>query len=155
MQTYANLVDLVKSFPTSIYLQKSASIQPRTSPSKFGGNFNSIFIRLLIDAAPLQVLQASEEVVENGKNMDLGQEDWSAGKLLEIRITDFQDHVEFIELFGGLRYDEVVEANDRRVLQLRQDSNLPKNALAIYEVLEHAGASLDRHEALRLLVESL
>ena len=27
-------VDLVKSFPTSIYLQKSASIQPRTSLSK-------------------------------------------------------------------------------------------------------------------------
>ena len=29
-------VDLVKSFPTSIYLQKSASIQPRTSLSKLG-----------------------------------------------------------------------------------------------------------------------
>ena len=41
-------VDLGESFPTSIYLQKSASIQPRTSPSKFGGKFNSIlFIRVL------------------------------------------------------------------------------------------------------------
>ena len=30
-------VDLGESFPTHIYLQKSASIQPRTSPSKFGG----------------------------------------------------------------------------------------------------------------------
>ena len=29
--------DLGESFPTSIYLQKSASIQPRTSPSKIGG----------------------------------------------------------------------------------------------------------------------
>ena len=47
MQKYVNLVDLVKSFPTSIYLQKSASIQPRTSLSKFGGTFNSFFIRLL------------------------------------------------------------------------------------------------------------
>ena len=47
MQKYVNLVDLVKSFPTSIYLQKSASIQPRTSLSKFGGKFNSSFIRLL------------------------------------------------------------------------------------------------------------
>ena len=35
MQKHVNLVDLVKSFPTSIYLQKSASIQPRTSPIKF------------------------------------------------------------------------------------------------------------------------
>ena len=29
-------VDLGEGFPTRIYLQKSASIQPRTSPSKFG-----------------------------------------------------------------------------------------------------------------------
>ena len=41
-------VDLGESFPTSMYLQKSASIQPRTSPSKFGEKFNSIFICRLI-----------------------------------------------------------------------------------------------------------
>ena len=35
-------VDLGESFPTSIYLQKSASIQPRTSPSKFGGKLCNI-----------------------------------------------------------------------------------------------------------------
>ena len=40
-------VDLGESFPTRIYLQKSASIQPRTSPSKFGGKFNSTFTSLL------------------------------------------------------------------------------------------------------------
>ena len=34
-------VDLGESFPTSIYLVKSASIQPRTSPSKFGGKIQS------------------------------------------------------------------------------------------------------------------
>ena len=48
MQKHVNLVDLVESFPTSIYMQKSASIQPITSLSKFGGKFNSLFIRLLI-----------------------------------------------------------------------------------------------------------
>ena len=31
MQRHVNLVDLVKSFPTNVYLQKSASTQPRTS----------------------------------------------------------------------------------------------------------------------------
>ena len=36
-------VDLGESFPTSIFLQKSASIQPRTSPSKFGGNYSILF----------------------------------------------------------------------------------------------------------------
>ena len=56
MQTHVNLVDLVKSFPcpffsiffsnqihvaiqTSIHLQNSASIQPRTSLSKFANNY--------------------------------------------------------------------------------------------------------------------
>ena len=47
VQKRVNLVDLVKSLRASIRLQKSASIKPRTSPSKFGGNFNSSFIRLL------------------------------------------------------------------------------------------------------------
>ena len=47
VQKYANLVDRVKSFPTSIYLQKSASIQPRTSLSKFEVIYSLLFIRLL------------------------------------------------------------------------------------------------------------
>ena len=47
VQRNINLVDLAKSFQTSIYLQKSASIQPRTSyliffnfPSLQGFNFH-------------------------------------------------------------------------------------------------------------------
>ena len=36
MQKHVNLVDLVKSFPTNIYLKYLASIQKRTSPVKFG-----------------------------------------------------------------------------------------------------------------------
>ena len=40
-------VDLGESFPTSIYLQKSASIQPTTSPSKFGGKYSILFNRVL------------------------------------------------------------------------------------------------------------
>ena len=38
MQKYVHLVDLVKSFATNIDLQNLASIQPRTSLSKFGEN---------------------------------------------------------------------------------------------------------------------
>ena len=47
-------VDLCESFPTRIYLQKSASIQPRTSPSKYWGKFNSLFTSLLTQDHPLQ-----------------------------------------------------------------------------------------------------
>ena len=35
MQKHVNLVDLIKSFPTNIFLQNLASIQKRTSPVKF------------------------------------------------------------------------------------------------------------------------
>ena len=35
MQQHVNLVDLVKSFPTNIFLQNLASIQKRTRPIKF------------------------------------------------------------------------------------------------------------------------
>ena len=35
MQKHVNLVDLVKSFPTNIFLQNLASMQKRTSPTKF------------------------------------------------------------------------------------------------------------------------
>ena len=47
-------VDLGESFPTRIYLQKSASIQPRTSPSKFGGKYSILFNRVLICYSLLQ-----------------------------------------------------------------------------------------------------
>ena len=46
MQKHVNLVDLVKSFPTTTYLQKPASIQPRTSLSKFEVICSLSFIRL-------------------------------------------------------------------------------------------------------------
>ena len=35
MQKHVNLVDLVKRFPTNIFLQNLASMQKRTSPIKF------------------------------------------------------------------------------------------------------------------------
>ena len=47
MQQCADRVALVKSILTTTYLQNSASIQPRTSLSKFGGDSIYLFIRLL------------------------------------------------------------------------------------------------------------
>merc|ERR1712216_769486 len=49
-QKHANLVDLVTSFPTSIYLQRFVSIQQRTSLSKFEVMYSLLFIRLLNDS---------------------------------------------------------------------------------------------------------
>ena len=47
-QKYVNIVDLVKSFLTSICLETSASIQPRMSLSKFGGDSIHFFKSLLV-----------------------------------------------------------------------------------------------------------
>ena len=49
VQKYAYLVDLVKSFPTSIYLvlAKIGVDTAENEPSKFGGKFKSLFICLL------------------------------------------------------------------------------------------------------------
>ena len=46
VQKRVNLVDLVKSFQTSIYSQNSASIQPRTSLSKFAKNYPKVRIEV-------------------------------------------------------------------------------------------------------------
>ena len=45
VQRFANLVDLVKRFPTNIYLQKSASIQLKTSPDKFAVQVGLVWVR--------------------------------------------------------------------------------------------------------------
>ena len=50
MQTYVNLVNPVKSCLTSIWLQKSAWIQPRTNLSEFEGD-SIYFFKLLLDQA--------------------------------------------------------------------------------------------------------
>ena len=65
MQKHVNLVDLVKSFPTNIFLQNLASIQKRTSPVKFAhlaeksekGSISNLSTKLCA-AAPLLPLMA-------------------------------------------------------------------------------------------------
>ena len=48
-----NLVDRIKSFPTSVYSRKSASIHPRTSLSKFGSeSSDSIIFSFASSATP-------------------------------------------------------------------------------------------------------
>ena len=65
-------VDLGESFPTSIYLQKSASIQPRTSPSKFGGNHSILFNRVL-SRKPLCISDSDQVSSLEGRSPTLGR----------------------------------------------------------------------------------
>ena len=69
MQKHVNLVDLVKSFPTNIFLQNLASIQKRTSPIKFAhlaeeseigsiSNLSTRERRSLVDAATNSLVHA-------------------------------------------------------------------------------------------------
>ena len=64
MQKHVNLVDLVKRFPTNIFLQNLASIQKRTSPVKFAhlaeksgkGSILNLSTKVYIAAASARVL---------------------------------------------------------------------------------------------------
>ena len=77
VQPCVDIVDLVKSFPTSVYLQKSASIQQRTSLSKFGGNLesggvkkaksNSLELEFEMRGQATLLLQIDQEVRDAGK----------------------------------------------------------------------------------------
>ena len=49
VQRFANLVDLVKRFPTSVYFQKSASKQLKMSPDKFAVQVGLIGLIGLVD----------------------------------------------------------------------------------------------------------
>ena len=89
---FLNLLFEQIAIPTSIYLQKSASMQPRTSPSKFGGNFNSLFICLLtvdVVVVPIVVVgQPKRKVLVRSEVVKLGELE---GEPLEgVRIVDLQ-----------------------------------------------------------------
>ena len=72
MQKHVNLVDLVKSFPTNIYLQNLASIQRRTSPVKFAhlaeksrkGSISNLSTKAESAADELQQLTARKAELE-------------------------------------------------------------------------------------------
>ena len=80
MQKHVNLVDLVKRFPTSIYLQNLASIQKRTSPVKFAhldekswkGSISNLSTKVLRERRAAGATQPSIEMgVQDGR--DAGQ----------------------------------------------------------------------------------
>ena len=79
MQKHVNLEDLVKSFPTNIYLQNSASIQKRTSPVKFAhlaeksgkGSISNLSTKVGADFGPDPVFQSlAKAAVDRGCGAD-------------------------------------------------------------------------------------
>ena len=67
MRRNLNLTDLVKSFPTNIFLQNLASIQKRTSPIKFAhfaeksekGSISNLSTKVLLEMDPQIEVTAS------------------------------------------------------------------------------------------------
>ena len=76
MQKHVNLVDLVKSFPTNIFLQNLASIQKRTSPIKFAqlaeksGNGSISNLSTKVETA-LQRLAREQQLIPAHKDVGL------------------------------------------------------------------------------------
>ena len=82
MQKHVNLVDLVKSFPTNIFLQNLASIQKRTSPIKFdhlaekseNGSISNLSTKAettlppSVPPAPVTVLKNNRDTIKREKH---------------------------------------------------------------------------------------
>ena len=94
MQKHANLVDLVKSFPTHIFniilLQILASIQKRTSPLKFFGRDRS-------SGSISNLSTTSGEPLRDG----LLDRDAESGYLLEVVLARVREALEPIHQEGG------------------------------------------------------
>ena len=76
MQKHVNLVDLVKSFPTNIYLQNLASIQKRTSPVKFA-HLAEKSGKGSISNLSTKVTKADQaQISAFVKKLDVGDSDW-------------------------------------------------------------------------------
>jgi len=86
-------VDLGESFPTSIYLQKSASIQPRTSPSKFGGKY-SILENYLDEYFEAKLLNSNRIKIIENSIFELIEKDFS-----EITLKNKNNQIEEIDSF--------------------------------------------------------
>ena len=80
MQKHVNLVDLVKGFPTNIYLQNLASIQKRTSPIKFA--------HLAEKSEKGSISNLSTKVMEKWNKSGWGQK--LAIKAKKATLTDFE-----------------------------------------------------------------
>ena len=79
VQKHVNLVDLVKSFPTNIFLQNLASIQKRTSPIKFAhlaeksanGSISNLSTKVLSTTGTFHVNRVEEALKEPVKTTPL------------------------------------------------------------------------------------
>ena len=101
MQKHVNLVDLVKSFPTNIYLQNLASIQKRTSPVKFAhlaeksgkGSISNLSTKVAGGAGLAGGLASRCQGVDRGPRVPQGQcARWSAvcGRVLRTENADLR-----------------------------------------------------------------
>ena len=125
MQKHVNLVDLVKSFPTNIFLQNLASIQKRTSPVKFAhlaeksekGSVSNLSTKVQMEAAKQEAsMRANVDKERNrvkkleahGLQHGLSASDMSTG--LQIRALKFQSSS---SKFPRARTCELVRARSR------------------------------------------
>ena len=82
MQKHVNLVDLVKSFPTNIFLQNLASIQKRTSPVKFAhlaeksekGSISNLSTKVTPYGPAMTLREAEISVLDAGQRIAFGFE---------------------------------------------------------------------------------
>ena len=111
VQTHVNLVDLVKSFSTNIYLQKLASIQPRTSRSKFADTIYN---------------QPHSSVISTA--LSAWSQDWQAEVAKVTRLSSGQNDLLINQSKeGNLNFESrAYTANNQKTSKLYQESTTKK-----------------------------
>ena len=109
MQKHVNLVDLVKSFPTNIYLQNLASIHKRTSPVKFA--------HLAEKSEKGSISNFSTKVSTREGAARRIQKNWRSYKK--------QDGLSKMKsIFGGLGFSDIVKAAMQKEVEPRDGVDL-------------------------------
>ena len=110
----------------------------------------------MVDTGRMEVVNANEQVVQQGGDMGLLEVDEGAEEFLEVGICDFEDEIELFEVVEVLRDDDVEELDDERRVKAAEDGDLAQNTFAVDEILEDAVNTLDGDDlAVIFVVDSL
>ena len=110
----------------------------------------------MVDTGRMEVVNANEQVVQQGGDMGLLEVHEGAEELLEVGICDFEDEIELFEVVEVFRDDDVEELDDERRVKAAEDGDLAQNTFAVDEILEDAVNTLDGDDlAVIFVVDSL
>lgn len=105
--------------------------------------------------ALMQVLDSVQQIPKDGLDVKHFQVQATLNELLQVTLAEFKDHIDLVELFNVVWYDQVDQPDDARVLQLPQKHNLSEHSLAIDRIAEDVVHPFNRDSLARRQLDGL